>query len=363
MFDPRKAFDAMMENRPLVWIYDSERGPLADCPDLFEDWADALYLQYPAPLPEDGETPDAILVSAEIPGGAAGEVFVGLCDAAGSLPVLVLAKLRSLTQALAFFRAGAADYLPLPMEEEELQERLAAALARAERLAMQSVMVELEPVDSDTGEISLNIVSADQDDGQEEVDILAGIVVPPPERETRKPPDDDGARAVADDAPTEHGADGEEPEAVDGLPIPTLWEELPCGLLVFDSRGNLVFSNSLGLELFGHDSLAELQDALENRLSGFAAHGANHKPLPDNQWPHVLARKSRAARSAVVSVERTDRRRAWLRIDCLPHLAEGKITRLSMTLVNLTGELPPLAPAAPAAGRAARPRSRGKRRK
>jgi hypothetical protein len=111
---------------------------------------------------------------------------------------------------------------------------------------------------------------------------------------------------------------------------------------VFDSLGNLVFSNNAGLELFGRDTLAGLQDALENSLSAFAAHGLNNKPFPDNQWPHILAVKTRTARSAVVSVETGDKRRAWLRIDCQPHLADGKIARLSMTAVNLTGELPPL---------------------
>lgn len=352
----------MTDGSPLVWILDSDRKPLADCRELFEGWANILYMETPDAIPEEGEPPDALFVSADIPGGPGGEIFSGLCEWAGVTPVIVLAKLRSLTQALAFFRAGAADYLPLPVEEEEIQERLAAALARTERLAMPSVMVELEPVDSDPGEVSLSLVAAGGATGPEEDDILAGIAATPTTA-------DAGADTGAAGTPEPQTADAaEEPEAVDGLPIPTLWEELPCGLLVFDSRGNLVFSNRLGIELFGHASLAELQEALENALPAFAAHGANHNPLPDNQWPHILARKARAARSAVVSIEKPDRRRAWLRIDCLPHLADGKINRLSMTLVNLTGELPPLAPPAPVAPqrpekRPARAKARGKRRK
>ena len=292
---------------PRLWLIDSDRKPLAECLAAFRGWSDALYLGPDAGEPDWNAPPDAVFFSAEINGGADGEAFARLCEAAAGIPLLAVARLRSLTQALAFFRAGVDDYLPLPLDGSEARTRLEAVLDRIHRRALESVLIEVEPLDPE-------------------------------------PVIDGAGSAVIQDVPeTPTGGDCEdEPEPVDGLPIPTLWEELPCGLLVFDSVDNLVFANSLGLELFGRSSLAELQDAFENRPSAFAAHAANNKPLSDNQWPQVLARKTRTARSAVVSVERPSGRRAWLRIDCLPHLSEGKVNRLSMTVVNLTGELPPL---------------------
>lgn len=341
-------------DKPLIWLLDSERSPLAPSLEVFDGWADMVYV--PAGQEPDWDTPpDAIFFSAESKGGAAGEWFTALSQAAGGIPLIAVTRLRSLAQAVAYFRAGALDYLSLPLEEEDARERLEAALERSAQLAMQGVMVELESLDQDPGDVSLSLVAPDDPalappppPGQEE-DILAQLSGHAKEAGQAAPPAPPPAFQMDEDA---------EPVVVDGLPIPSLWEELPCGLLVFDSNGNMVFSNSLGLDLFGYESLAELQEALDNRRDGFAAHGANHKPLPDNQWPHVLAAKTRISRSAVMSIEKPDKRRVWLRVDCLPHLSEGKISRLSMTLVNLTGELPSLAPA-----RREKAKTKGKRRK
>lgn len=324
------ADETATQGNPLVWLIDSERNPLSECLDAFTPWAETLHLPYGA-APDWAALPDAIFFSAEIPGGPQGALFTEMLQAAGPVPLLAVARLRSLAQAVAYFRAGAADYLPLPLEEDDARERFEAALQRSAALAMQGVMVELEPVDQDLAEISLSLrpsVPEEPEEAFEEEDILAQLEPPPP------PPPPAPAPAREED--------GDEPEPVDGLPIPSLWEELPCGLLVFDSSANLVFANSLGLELFGHTSLAELQETLETRRSDFDAHAANHHPLPDNQWPHIVAARTRTARSAVVSIAKPDGRRAWLRIDCLPHLADGAMSRLSMTLVNLTGELLPL---------------------
>ncbi|MDR1535418.1 MAG: hypothetical protein LBU64_10030 [Planctomycetota bacterium] len=281
---------------PLVWLLDSERGTLAECLDAFADWAEARLIAPDAGRPDWDNPPDAVFFSAEMAGGAGGEGFAELRREAGDVPLLAVARWRSLAQALDFIRAGADDYLPLPLERGEARERLRAVLEKLERRAFR------------------------RPDPDQEEDILAGMAA---EREA---------------------SEADEPEIVDGLPVPTLWEELPCGILVFDSAGNLVFSNSLGLSLFGHDSPAALREALESGLASFAAHATNRKPLADNQWPHILARKVRTARSAVLSIEKPDRRRLWLRIDCLPHLSEGEINRLSMTIVNLTGELPDFVP-------------------
>ena len=336
---------------PLVWIIDSDRTPLTGCVEVFDGWADVVYYAPDAGEADWDDPPDAVFFSAEVKGGATGDFFDALARNAAGIPLLAVARLRSLAQAVSYWRAGAADYLSLPLEEEDARERMQAALERAEQMAMQGMMVELETVDQDPGEVSLRVTPQERADAagtfdeEEEVDdILAHLA------------------GVMGEAGGERAPEDEEPVAVDGLPIPNLWEELPCGLVVFDSSANLVFSNSLGLDLFGYGSLAELQEALETGRAGFAAHGANQRPLPDNQWPHVLAARTRTARSAVVSIEKPDRRRIWLRVDCLPHISDGKISRLSMTLVNLTGELPALNIAAPAAAKREKAK-KGKRKK
>lgn len=318
--------------KPLLWLIDSVRSPLASCREAIESWADIAYFPPDAPPREWSASPDAVLFSAEMKGGPEGEPFQDLVSSVEDIPLIAVARLRSLAQAVAYFRAGVTDYLSLPLDEDDARERVFAALDRAAALVMRGMMVELEPVDQDPGEVSLTLrPSAVQSPLiNDDEDILARLNPAKPEE-------------------TE-----DEPTAVDGLPIPSLWDELPCGVMVFDSTANLVFSNALALGLFGFASLAELQEALENRRADFKAYAVNQKPLPDNQWPQILAGKTRTARSAVVSIERPDRRRSWLRIDCLPHLHDGQITRLCMTIVNLTGELPPLstAEAAPvAAGR------------
>ncbi len=393
-----------MENtepiRPKVWIIDTEHEGLESARAVLADWAEPVYYPYPTRPGNDASLPDAILFSAEMKGGADGVHFTELAALAANVPLIAVSRLRSLAQAVAYFRAGAADYLSFPLDENELRERIAAAVERAANAHMHGVMVELEAVDPDPGVIQLRLSASPQDEQVpeemantdadtepaveprlEDEDILAQISSPDHDNTTldsRNQSDQILVDETQDTEPTKNrdgtipdsepiapaeaeisdltdiqagygeeepnvtADDAEEPEIVDGLPIPTLWEELPCGLLVYDSSGNLVFSNQLGLELFGSSSLADLQDALENRRSDFRAYGASHHPVAENHWPQEMAWKTGTPRSAVLSVELPNRRRSWLRIDCLPHLNDGAITRLSMTVVNLTGELPPL---------------------
>ncbi len=327
-----------VEQKPLVWIIDSSRAPLAGSTRVFEPFADARYFAAGEPFPLAEGRPDAVVFSAEIEGGPGGAEFRRLAADLAGTPLFAAARVRSLTQAVAYFRCGAADYLSLPLDPDETAERLAAVLTAG--AAAPAVVLQLEALDGDAADVVLTIGGADGVDAESpQEDILAGL------NGAGEPP----AEPARDALPPE-GDD--EPVAVDGLPIPSLWEELPCGLLAFDSAGNLVFSNSLGLELFGFATLAELQDALDNRRASFAALGMNKKPFPDNQWPHAAAVKARAARHAVVSLERPDKTRVWLRMDCLPHLTDGEISRIAMTIVNMTGEIPsPAVATRPAYGR------------
>ncbi|MDR1613114.1 MAG: hypothetical protein LBT97_10100 [Planctomycetota bacterium] len=347
------------KRKPLVWIVDSERSALGESLSVFDAGCSAFrYFEAGEPFPGDGDPPDAVVFSAEIAGGPGGEAFARLRAETAGIPLLAAARVRSLAQAVAFFRAGADDYLSLPFDPGELADRLSAACA-ANIFAPPTVLVEVERLGSASGSadpvrIDRIAAVANLADGAGDEDILADL-----SREESRSEDpggkDPGSGAAENelsdadkfretDAGDSSGSGGPgeaEPEPVDGLPIPSLWEELPCGLVVFDSTGDPVFSNALALDLFGLDTLGGLRDALEPNRRLFKALGQNQNPLPDNQWPHAAAFKAKAARSAVVSIERSDRRRVWLRIDCLPHLTDGKVSRLSMTLVNMTGELPP----------------------
>lgn len=376
-----------------MWLVDSDRTPLAQCRQALEPWANVIYFEHP-PQPEDwSNPPDVVFFSAELPGGAGGRAFGDMLAYADTVPLIAVARLRSLAQAVGYFRAGVADFLSLPLDEDDARERVDAALERAAALAMPGFMVELEPVDADPGEISLSVTSAVPASDREnratpenEEDILAEL---PPSPESPVKPDaipsavqastppapnkaeldstDDPAQSSAakstepskpaeateqpespesmestEARPEESDLEDDEPVPVDGLPIPLLWDELPCGLLVFDSEANLAFTNQPGLELFGFNSQVELEEALENNRASFNALTLQQKPLPDNQWPHLLAAKTRTPRSSLISIEKPDKRRVWLRIDCRPHLHEGNISRLLLTAVNLTGELPPI---------------------
>ncbi len=281
-----------VRDHAVVWLVDSETEMLAAAAHAFAQWGEYIYFRWDERAPDWENPPDAVFFSAEIPGGAGGEFFRNLVENAGPVPLIAVTRVRSLAQALAYFRAGAADYVSLPLGEEEARERFEASQERAARLAMQNMVMEVEQIDSDSG--------GDSGDGDE--DILARVQPPSaPSAFLNTMPLDLPPRET--ERKQEREADADEPVAVDGLPIPTLWEELPCGLLVFDSLGNLVFSNRLGLELFGQDSLAGLQDALESNTASFAAYGANQRPFPDNQWPHVLAARTHVPRSAVLSIE------------------------------------------------------------
>jgi|GEM_PF-2519682 len=329
----------MQTDRPYIWIVDSARTPLASCLAAFSGWAEVRYFDT---APEGGEwehdRPDAVFFSAEMDGGA----FPGLFGYSDSVPFLAVAAMRSLAQAVAWFRAGAMDYLSVPLEPVETEERYTEAVKKLERLTLSPVVVELEAVDGELDDVSLAIAPSGMADIGAKDDVLAEIPTPMIANAPIVPEVFDLLDALEEERENGEPEEGEEPESVNALPIPTLWEELPCGLLVFDSDGNLAFSNQLGLDMFAAGALGELQEALENDRSRYHAFGANHKPLPDNQWPHELARKTRTARSAVVSLEVSEKRRLWLRIDCLPHIVDGAVNRLTMSVINLTGELPPL---------------------
>ncbi|MDR1519962.1 MAG: hypothetical protein LBU23_07460 [Planctomycetota bacterium] len=366
-----------MDVKPRIWVIDSERKPLAESLAAFADWAEALYIGPEDAAPDWENHPDGIFFSAELAGGAGGEDFAQLAREAEGLPLIAVAGYRSLAQALAFFRAGAGDYLSVPLDADEARRSFTVLLERAGSQALRRLILAPCPdidVDVEPQPDAAGGVQPRENAGAEpqEEDILARL-----DQEEPPAPGVAGAAGFVSDhepaaerpLPGEEEAAGfapaEEPEAVDGLPISTLWEEMPCGILVFDSGGALAFSNSLGLSLFGYALPEALGEALDRRRGSFAAHTANGKPLADNQWPQVLALRARAARSAVLSIVRPDGRRLWLRIDCLPHLADGEINRLGMTIVNLTGEIPAFvpAPAPKAAGPGKAKRSRKARRK
>jgi PAS domain-containing protein len=311
-------------------------------------------------LPAVPPFPDAVFFTADL-----GEIdgLPGLEQLRRHLPdtpLLAVARVRSLAQAVDLFRRGVADYLSLPLDLAEVQERLAVAITTANS-QLAAVTVEFEALDADPGDWRLSLSQVEESPAAPPLAGEAGEEAEPVEEtqpvEAGEPVEEkepgEAARPVEEAEPGEAGEEEEagetvektqpvEPvEAVDSLPVSSLWDELPTGLLVFDAAGSLAYVNRLGLELFGFASLGELRQRLESGLASFAARGPNRKPLPDNHWPHVLAIRSRAERHGLVYLERPSGRRVWLRLDCLPHLHAGVVTRTSVTVVNLTGELPP----------------------
>ena len=322
--------------KPLVWIFDSARSPLGEALPAF-DRLPAVFRHFGAgEAPRAGaEPPDVVFFSAGIEGGAGGAAFMSLRAAAGGVPLIAVSRLRSFAQALSFFRNGVFDYISLPVDDSELSERFEAALAK-KNADMSTVMVEFEAMDEAARDgLTLTVHRAVATEVEPDEDILAQLATG-----GDTPPKPDGAGGVSAPAGADTPREEADADPVDGLPIPSLWDELPCGLLAFDSRGNLVFANSMAMKLFGHLSLNSLREALENGRPAFNALGANRKPLPDNQWPHLTAVKAKAARANIVSIARPDHSRLWLRMDCLPHLSDGKVNRMSMTVINMTGELP-----------------------
>ena len=110
--------DSQVPDRPYIWLIDSDKLSLAECAGMFSDWSDAVYLNPGDSEPDWSDPPDAVFFSAEIAGGAGGERFASICRKAGDVPLLAVARWRSLAQALDFFRAGASDSLSLPLKKQ-----------------------------------------------------------------------------------------------------------------------------------------------------------------------------------------------------------------------------------------------------
>jgi len=134
-----------MDDAPLrVLVLDSPEGALASLPDDLagSDWF-AMYETGWPPVSSRWR-PDAIIVDAGLPGGPKGGYFSSLLAWIGSAPLLVGTRTRSLSQALDFFRAGAADYQPVPASPDEWLARLRDNIERRGRSVDNVPLVEAE---------------------------------------------------------------------------------------------------------------------------------------------------------------------------------------------------------------------------
>ncbi len=236
---------------------------------------DCTYVQEVREIDVEQVRPDAILLSAEVPGGCRGFACQHLRQTFPQTPILAVAHMRSLAGALAWFRAGVADYLPAPLREAEVKERLDAVLKRC---------------------------------GED-----APVRAAPPRTEPT-------ARVLLDR---------------DGL-IST--EALACGLLAFHAGGELLAANQRALKMLGFDTIEDLADTLKKHMDTLAPISRDRKPLNPNNWPINKSFREKTAQAATVGIRRPDGKWIWLRIEAKPVLENGAVALLAATLTNLTDE-------------------------
>ena len=88
------------------------------------------YLPGPDEAVAGPSRPDLVVLSGEILGGARGLAYQRLRMTFPGVPIVIVAHVRSLSAAIGFLRAGAADYLCAPLAPDEARERLEEILGR-----------------------------------------------------------------------------------------------------------------------------------------------------------------------------------------------------------------------------------------
>lgn len=291
-----------MENPLHLLLVDAPSLPLEEDLPLLESLGyRCAYLPSVQEVGSYETVPDLLLVSQEIPGGAHGETFAHVRSRFPDVPIVVVAHLRSLSLAIEFFRQGVIDYLLAPLDPDDTRQRLEAAYEKARNITP----VLEEPVE------------------------VPAMLAP----------------SILDAPATTRLSCG--------------WldlEAIPCGILVYDEEGRLLRANEKALSLFGQLSVEALRLVLEEGFEYYHPLDLQERPFLPEAWPVTRARKDRAFRTAVVSIERPGANRIWLRIDAAPFLEEGQIRFIVASMNNITEErkeierlrsLVPLSPPAP----------------
>lgn len=248
-------------------------------PFLRQSGFECQYVPSAADLTAGGPDPDVVLIGGGIRGGARGECFTRITSLCPGIPLIVLADMRSLSVAVDFFRAGASDYLALPVTDAELLDRIDAAL----RLPCDTPVVPCDSIPDESN---------------------------PEAMETETP-------ATARDA---------------------VLDALPCGVLLFDRDGRLTVANPAALALFGVHSTPDLADMLERRLQEYAPVDLMNRPVSPEIWPPRRALRLAASAAATVGLRRPDGTRIWLRIEAKPVLENGTVVEVAASLSEISSE-------------------------
>jgi len=252
-------------------------------PGLREIGYECAYVQPAGAARAEPPWPDALLVSAELDGGAHGGDFRHLRDLFPGIPLLVVTPVRSFSLALDFFRAGAADLLALPIAAEEMAERIRIVCAR---------LRPEEPIE------------------------------------------------VPVEVPIESPAAGRETPAEPFVPLAAL----PCGAVLLDEEGRVRHANAIALSLLGQPDLDSLRESLDTSFSRFEPQDEGGRSLPASAWPARRALRDKVLRSATVSLRRPDRTRVWLHVEARPQMEAGRVRGLTLTLCNVTAARAALRP-------------------
>ena len=278
-----------MEERPRLLVCDDPAQTLEEELPLFRDlgWA-CTYVQSADELSGEEVQPDAVILSGRLPGGPEGRAFARLQRIFPHAPLLVVASVRSLSAAVAFFRAGADDYLSMPLAPEEIRQRLAAARESGRRPGAQGVAeVKAEPV--------------------------GDAVVPERTEETGA-----ARRAPADDGPF---CDGR----ID-------LEALGCGVWVTDAEGRLAAANTAALAMLARPSREDLGRCLARPIEVWEPLDVRGRLLSAEDWPPFRALKDHAPRAGTMSLLRPDGTRVWVHMDATAWRRRGNAPWICVAL-------------------------------
>ncbi len=252
-----------MGDRPRLLVCDDPAQTLEEELPLFRDlgWA-CTYVQSVDDLSGGELQPDAVILSGRLPGGPEGRAFARLQRAFPHAPLLVVASVRSLSTAVAFFRAGADDYLSMPLARDETRQRLTAALEGGRRAGAHAV-----------SEVSAELAGGE---------VLAKRT---------------GATSIPGRAPAEGGPLRE--GCID-------LEALGCGVWVCDGEGRLVAANAAALSLVARPSREDLGRCVARPIEVWEPLDARGCLLSPEAWPPFRALKDHAPRAGTMSLLRPD---------------------------------------------------------
>ena len=345
---------------PTLLVCDHADGGLAGLPELAEG------LGYPCDYavdahedPPECPEPALLLVSAELPGGAAGDAWMRLRQRYPAPPAVAVSRTRSFARAVEFFRAGADDFLALPLDPSEFSSRLRSLLQR--RAA--KTIPPAGPAESPAARDARFAAPTDGDEA-EPVEVTVEWPGPPPQaapaeaapsQAAPNPPPPDAAAGDEDVLSSMAGAElAAEPDVPPAAPeaggddvlaeldrVEDAWawlEAAPCGWIVLDADGAARLANPAALRLLGAEDAARAARLLAGDWASLEAELAPGRPAAPSANPAARAARDKAARALTARVRRPDGTRVWLRFECAPWRRRGRFAGVAAVIVNVTAE-------------------------